>query len=766
MKKNNPFYYFLKKYQKSLIKLSKDSHGDNFLTLSLNQPSAQLEFNYEGTCLSFIEHHVTVYQEINDHVGFKSAYHYTLCFESHVIHVYFKENGTFISATLENNEQQSIKILSDFFDEGLFFVHSLLENEVKPLLLNLFEQHLILLNEHKTQYISELSKVKDSLFDGPEAIQHNLTMLQKIISKGEALALLSYSQNFVKETLSFLKGCESTIVRLIQTPLVLGKKKGPVATPVDVETTLEEIIVPNIASMQALRGKKPSTKSSLYSFTEDAQAFEIAYQEFNEQWSLMKISEEDLPLKLQKFSQISQDFLINLNTKTVILLSQTKILESANQALFRRANLEVNLFNEQVKQMGVSLLLASLPSSSLLEQYQSIFAELVAFLNHHHLEEVMRRGNVAAVKFLIENGSFNLNDIRVRVNAKGLKLSPLCAAYKLNNVELFELLLNHNASTTTFYQDMPLAHVIMQLEVTNPFYQSFMVHNDKAINGNPRFYKFLCKAIDSKLASLQLTENEICELQTAKSKYQRCIDGHISNLKISRSTRESMFATMRHLNPSVVQEMKATPTIDFIMLTERLNIKSKQFHQLLSQQHLSHTFMKHCDKVYKNAKRTLEECDDGVLQHWTQEDFIDNLQVQLHNIEALIDFFSLRTKNIRTKDEELRLKKAQEFLKKSVDIENQSHRDSKAFLEFKTKLTTLQEICASLSNLLTDKYQDVDFLAAAQEQGDNLGKSAQNNFFSPNPPSSSSRKDSIDSRSFLKEEATPGSDEQDYLSPR
>jgi hypothetical protein len=207
----NNFYHYLRKYQTALIPSKTNAHGEEYLLLSLNELPKATEFHYQGAPLRFIEHHLTVFKETNDEVGFNSHSHYTICFESHTIHVYFQENGAFITATIQNNELQEITVLNDFFDKDFFSIHVVLEKNIKPFLLDLIDQHAKVSHDLKSNYLTDITEFKESLFDSSEDISQHLNTVQRLIKKAEGLKSMIFTQSFLSQTLSYLNSCKITL---------------------------------------------------------------------------------------------------------------------------------------------------------------------------------------------------------------------------------------------------------------------------------------------------------------------------------------------------------------------------------------------------------------------------------------------------------------------------------------------------------------------------------------------------------------------------
>ena len=726
MKKNNPFYHYLTKYQKALIQSKTNVHGEDYLLLPLEAVSKAIKFHYQGAPLRFIEHHLTVFKETNDEVGFNSHSHYTICFQSHTIHVYFQENGAFITATIQNNELQEITVLNDFFDKDFFNIHLVLEENIKPFLLDLIDQHAKVSHDLKSTYLTDITELKQSLFDSSEDISKNLNTVQRLIKKAESLKSMIFTQSFLSQTLSYLNSCKITLEGIIQLRKVT-KVKATAASIKSIEAVAE---TPTLTKVQLRSVDKSGHKLKAQTaqlFSQNSRDFEIAYQRYEAAWSSLESSQEVLSCQLKLFSEIvSRELLIDLNQKALILSLQIDPGEPSLQLLSRQANLDISLFQEKFNQYGVSLLLDCLKSKELLVKHTHVLKNFVEHLNHSHLEEVIRLKNIPAIEFLLKNGEFNLNNLRIK--RRKSKLSPLCDAYRLNNLELFEILLKYKASPMFLYEDMPLAHVLLQLQASDPFYKIFMVHYTKAMDGNPRLYHFLCKAIECKLEKSQLSEEETQPLKEAKVKYERFIASYTEGIKLSSACKGDIFSISSHLNPRMLDNLRSSPRV--ASLFEEFSHKSQMLNELMRKQRISTKSKMFFEGLMKDASKMIEHGLGGCLNQLTEDDICASLRENIIDIDAYIDYLTLKTKTHLSSSEEQRLQNAIKVLAAAQEsyAKSKTHRDvpdiSAPLNDLTQSLERLQSLLRDFFNLEGDNeaFDELNFMAAAE--GTRMGSSS------------------------------------------
>lgn len=749
--KNNPFYYYLKN-QKKMGENKTDMHGDHYLILPLKPIAANSEQVYQGEPLNFIEHHLTVFQNNNSEVGFQSYSHYSRRFDSHLIHAYFSENGAFITATIENTVTGEIKQNHDILEQDFFSIHLFIENEIQPWLMDLHEQHLLLIKQYQNNYVKDLDKLKDSLFDSSEDVLKNLNQVTSLIHKISDLKLISFKQKFTNETLSYLNGFARFMQEQIQSRKTSKTKVK--AKVVKHHGAIEDTSVNmTLGTTEVLKPRSTSNKSPEQSFLQELDKLEQAIEHYNHELFLLESSEENISIKMQKFSETFRDFERHMNAQALILSQELDSKSLELQARFKKADLNVTLFQEKFDQLGIGLLLECLDSEALLTQYANCLKVFVGYLNHSHLKKMIESKNISAIKFLLDHGEFNINDVQVK--HKKSKLSPLSFAYKLNNLELFETLLNYKASPKFFYGDMPLAHVLLQLDAAHPFYQNFMRHYDMAMQGNPRLYDFLCKAIEYKLQDTKLSAAEIESLENAKTRYKSSMLGYVRDFELTSSLRDNVVSVSSRMNPHMLSALRSSPEV--LGLANDLNEKAKKLHGIFKKQRIAFKAEKRCQVIYEETRKMLDGGLVELMQKFTEADVCDSLRLNLKQVEASIDFFQLKNKANRTKNEDARLQSAVAILHEANESSPNQHRQLLQQLKsMKDGLEIIMEQLNKIENLFSpnmkelskiraseysDEYDEVDFLNAAMAEDETV-------------PSSSSRAEQPHSIDFIASEDT------------
>jgi hypothetical protein len=701
--KSNPFYYYLVRYLAKNIQEKIDTHGNNYLILPLAPVSTDSKFYFQNTPLEFIDHHLTVYQEIHNEIGFNSYSHYTIRFESHTIHIYFQANGDLIKATIENHEQQEMRILNDLLDQDLFHIHVFLEKNVKPYLLDLIDQHTRLLHEHKKNYLSEISEFKNSLFIDSEDISKNSHMVKNLIKKGEGLKLISFQRNFFSTTLSYLQNCQSTLSKLVQLPKAISKKNKLTSLEpmIPIDTTAGPV---HVESSSSIKKRSPLKAQHSLLVSEDLIAFEDAYQQYIQAWASLESSNEELALKINYFSSIVQDLLIRLSQNALVLSQQIDSSNPQSQLICRKTDLDVSLFQEKFNQYGLSLLMKCFTSPDLLDQYKDCLKHFVKYLNHTQLEEMIHLHQIPAIKFILDHSDFNLNVLRIRTKSKKRKLSPLCAAYHDNNLELFETLLTYKASALSLYNDMPLAHVLLQLELNNPFYRSFVINDTHAMEGNPRLYNFLCKAIEYKLEKASLSKSEVLSLQNAKTQYELKMGGYIRDAKMSCKTKNNMLNIASHINPMTLESMRSSKRV--AELIEELNHKGQELYHIVKKQHIQPKYSKLCNDIYRNITELASDGLEKLMKNTTEADLLDALQRFIDEVDAAIVIAIFHNRQNLSHYEASKFQKAVELLHQSSKF----HSHCEDILTMNEKIQSSQASLIKMKNSVEELSEAINHL--------------------------------------------------------
>lgn len=683
--KTNPFYNYLKKHQSASVQQKKDSHGSDFLLIALESPAAYFTFDYNEISLTFIEHHLSVYAEIKDDIGFASIYHYTVRFDSHTLHVYFNEHGEDINATIEQNDTKKITVLNDLFDDtndNLMSIRFIFDEKVRMKVQSWHTQHSFMVDGMTKKYQSNLEELKGALFDASEKISENIQSIRNMIKDAEQLLLISYQPQFAKKTLPRLQRYLNIYQQIKQNmqpqgPSTVGIKQTAVATEVatDLPSTISRPDSPVISKRPS--SNKPSSKkkksASTYTVKKDnaIKNFEQAYHTYIEKWTAFTDC-SDFAEKIKLFEEIGKEHLIALNSTAVILQDSLIYPNATNERLLlNRSHLDVDLYQEKYKKTGIDLLLACLQTPELLATHGETLKTFTSSLSYTHLEMKIRQQNIPALTFLLEHGSFKINRVLIQPKSKkGSALAPLCAAYKYNNPTLFELLLNNNASCMTLYEGLPLAHTLLQLHANSPFYQAFLTHYRPVLDINARFYKALSIAVNRKLQNEELDETQRATLTRAYTHYEQKSQINAAQMmRLSDTTRSHLTSMRQTIGSDIIQDLrKSSPERDD--LSRALDERTNELMRLLQRKHLrTATYMRACEQYCKCAKDLLNNGGGKIYRHLKKEEMegliIQAMRELITYVEASITYLNLHTQTQLSKKEKLQRDKAIAILKEN-----------------------------------------------------------------------------------------------------
>ena len=765
-------------YARSTVESKTDTHDNHFLFIRLAKPSAHFAFDYNDTTLTFEEHHLSIYEHIDDEIGFNSLYHYTLRFKSHLVHVYFNENGEHISATIEDNKTQKVKTLHHFLneaDEECLSIKMLLEQQVQPIIHPLRAQHHNEIFRSESNYTEALKELKRQLFDESQEITKNLSLIQKNIRTGEKLFLISHKKSFVNKALRYLEHCKET----------LNKAQHEMTSPKSTKITaaVDQASKGSPSSASLPRSSKPAKKRSSNTTmpvkkidNAEIDCFEEAYNTYATQWAAFEAC-TTLSEKIELFDRIEKaERLATLSATALVLeLNLTNPRLPNEHTLLSRAVLDVNLYQQAYEKAGISLLLNCLSLPELLARHEKTLGKFALLLSSTVLEESVRRQDISAVTFLLKHSTFKINHLFVKKKGKS-PLSLLCAAYHYKNIALFELLLENKASCMALYEDMPLAHTLLQLSVSDAFHKALLRGYQPVLDANPRFYLALCTAVSGKLRDTQLTQEQKSILDHALIKYNQISQAnHGVSVQLPRSVRENIVSIREAMNPDVLQELSDELGHENEMqsLYTELNKKSIEFLQLTRKSHQSQAIERACIGHYKKAEQLIKDGFGSAYHQMSKEDVKSDIKNQIVLLTACINYYQLRHRPTLSKDERTTFQQAVITINENTKKEQQSEKGIAAYKSVRQLLDNIEKgtslwpetsratldrhinnVTRSLNKVAFnlnpssagggsthededfdgDDFKGVDFLATAEEREENVKQAATEDPYANIPP--------------------------------
>jgi hypothetical protein len=255
-----------------------------------------------------------------------------------------------------------------------------------------------------------------------------------------------------------------------------------------------------------------------------------------------------------------------------------------------------------------------------------------------------------------------------------------------------------------------------------------MVHYAKAMDGNPRLYHFLCNAIDCKLEKSQLSEEETQSLLEAKEKYERFIASYTEGIKLSSACKGDIFNISSHLNPGMLDSLRLSPRVAF--LCEELIHESQKLNELIRKQRLGTKSKMFFEGLMKDASKMIEHGLGDYLHQLTEDDICASLRGIIIDIDASIDYLTLKTKTHLSAPEGVRLQNAIKVLEAAQEsyANSKTHRDVP---DISAPLNNLTQSLERLQSALRDffdfvggneAFDDLNFMAAAE--GTRMGSSS------------------------------------------
>ncbi len=497
--KTNPLYNYLVK--NIIHRATNWRQKENFCFYPLAIQGNLGYFESESK-LNVIEHHISVYSEIDDNLGFSSLYHYTAILSNDTkLHIYFDTNDNRFEVTLTTptNQIRRITHLLEEENSQILDFCFLVETQVQGIIQPLRAEQDILIDTLKTTYISRLSGITKSLFEQDQTMVSIESLIQGTIELGEELLTICYKKKFFKATLRFLKQSLTCLEEYQET--VLEQQAMPIAITMDSEIVVSHPVTSSSILFESVHGHPTQAKSSNKKIIQ--QKFQCLIEKFEpaKQSYLSKLhdfeSEQDLSSKLRLFSNFVEHDLPELNGLHLCLDQIFENLSKTQQIRLSQVSLELALLTQNHEKKGVDLIFKCFEQEDehLLEICEKTFKTFIMMLSREQIAQIVLKQNLSALQYLLKIAEFNLNHYVIHMGPDQL-LSPLCLAFELQNLDMFKMFLKNKASCLSLYKDLPLAHALLELDSTHPFQLAFYEYSLDMMDKNKiNLYKTLASSV-------------------------------------------------------------------------------------------------------------------------------------------------------------------------------------------------------------------------------------------------------------------------------
>lgn len=377
-----------------------------------------------------------------------------------------------------------------------------------------------------------------------------------------------------------------------------------------------------------------------------------------------------------------------------------------NQLLLRQAELETTMMQDAIQQAGLELLEICMQSESLLAEHGQTLRLHAPLLNQSHFELAIKSNNTAALSFLIDNTKTDINSFLVATDDPSEPhLTLLSLAYKNQQFDIFELLIKKGAKGLGLYNDLPLAHTLLQLSTEDQFANTFRKYCKNVIDGDYAFYKKLAMAVQLKLKEQELSEEEREVLKNAKTAYTSTYtNNRNTNLNYSQNLRDNVTAISQHVAGSEMDELKNDPMYN--MLLEQLNAASTKLYELAKKQRKNRALIKESENYYAQMRtyfdgsiyNQLIPCKEVLYQELREK--IEQVQAKITVLELDMTGKRLNARQVKDlKDAKLVILNAERKHALSLETLSLQNMGSRMLQESIKNLTEMSEDKDSLDAL-------------------------------------------------------------------
>lgn len=571
--KPNPLYFFLNNQSK----LSTVKKAD-YLMVLLKTPNMDARIQFEGQTVTLISHHLSVYNEYDEGVGFSSLYHYTAEFDAYVVHVYFDKDGE-RSEPFIKEKTSAYKALPEYLPAAeKSIINQLIDTHLHPVIYRINASHTQLISETSRDYFNGLKEIYDLLFDESTDTTTNLAKISHLIESGESLKQLSYHFKGTA-SLDHLKK-QFFGINLFKEQATISSDIGPSVKnniPVEINDTILQEIITDIPA------------PPIQNVTNLCEDFEKNYNHVTDLFT-----EYDKLL----FNQLDAKNAILKEVHSLIadLFANSQVLLKLDPSLINKPDILIKagigldyLFSTYEERGTLLLTLCLMSSAERINQFGIDLSNCAKFIKLDCIDASIRKGNLAALTYLINHNVVAIKHHHVAMDKNQSRLLPLiCAAFELKQYDCFLLLLKHNADIFALYENnLPLAHTLINLPVHNPYRLAVIENTPYFPNKSGQFYSLLASSIRIKLSEKMLSNEEKMSLQESLSFYEEFKkdgNGHC----VSKKSQKTSVELLKKMNPDVCNDLFKSPHYRNKLL--ELQQLSKKFSNILKNQHQENKF--------------------------------------------------------------------------------------------------------------------------------------------------------------------------------
>ncbi len=651
MPETNPLFKFIEQEQTPTAIRKQNILGENYYIIPLHDiPSGQ--------------HHLSVYKNINEEVGYNSVYHYTFTTDNESIHIYADENNKILGA---DSEDFNTHIFTGFYKlpfEKQEEINNLFEQSALPIIQDIHEKHNIKSQGMVREYKIALESLHERLYNFSEEINTNLAIIQHTILLGETTQEICFKKKFITKTLDYLKKCQENFSLCPQHTIVAEKNSSisvqNIEPPSHDQYTLASEhkrspkIVRNIRDPKLDKMSLEFTK--IYTdFTQTLNGFRACQIEnFAEKMRLLELMNDNIRI------------IIGLSFE----IQKNQIYFKNNQALLNKTSLGLDLILQTIQEISTSMLEYCISSETLLEAFGDKLKTYTTAISKTYIIDALHNNTVKALSFLLDNTKIDINNFLVANNDEAEPyLSLISTAYKNQQLEIFTLLLQKGALGLGVYNGLPLAHTLLQLPKSDLFSMAYYQYCKPILNGNSTFYKRLAAAIKLKSQDPSLDLEKKNVLENAYADYITVSENNAGLvINYSQQMRNDLITIQTNSNQELMLECQRCPAYKNLIKT--LDKKSQELFKLQQKNRTSRKTIRDSENYHHKIASYLDGNCIDITRNFTKEQYIEVLEHTINKIEAEITIITYENKNILTKNERKLYKSALNTLEKATKRES------------------------------------------------------------------------------------------------
>ncbi len=553
--KPNPLYYFL--YDQNAVDVI---YKLGYIMVSLSEPKIRPTICLEGRNAQFSDHHLSIHEAYEEGTQYNSLFHYTANFDGFVVHVYFNRNGEQSEAYFKEKTEDYKAIAQPLPEAEKAMIDQLMLNFSTPMGHRLNELHADKIKALSTPYYQGLLEIRDRLFDQTMDVDGNLSIMRNLIDLGESLNRINYHTREHRVSLIYLKKQHAGILKLKDAIVSDISDASPLTSAFADEAHDNADMIEPIYQKFKSAVQKPEENVDLL-----CQSFETSYDKINTHiQSYDTLPFNDFSGKVKILDDASPA-LLHLLIEAESLMGFDPALIHNPMVLYKSGPGLDFLFNACKNKGTLLLTLCLLSTKERLQTFGTHLTDYASFVSSDCVDSALRKGNVDALFYLIKHGSVAINRHQVTFAGEKTMLSLVCGAYRLGQLECFAGLIKHNANVFVLYEDeLPLAHTLFNLPVSNPYRQAFIEHSPYFPDKTSQFFSIIMPMLQDKLLfDSKLTPKQRAELNHSLALYEMIIESGNITASSKGVTRQATQLSQR-LDQNVLEDLRASPAIPAI----------------------------------------------------------------------------------------------------------------------------------------------------------------------------------------------------------